>query len=106
MNDHDKCTQRKQCGERWDIKRKVRYRPNVHTSTTTPMRVTTGVKTERREKILHKWSRGWKMTIPKSMSMVRGCDAPKSNTTIYTRTNMGDRIPSMLKIKGPELKRG
>ena len=31
---------------KWDIKRKVMCRPNVHASTTTPMRVTTGVKTE------------------------------------------------------------
>ena len=30
-------------------KRKARCRPNVHASTTTPVRVTTGVKTERRE---------------------------------------------------------
>ena len=69
------------------------------------MRVTTGVKTEGKEKILHKWSRGWKMTIPKSMSTVRGCDAPKSDTRVCTRTKMGDRIPGMLKIKGPEVKR-
>ena len=31
---------------RWDIKMKVRCRPNVHASTTTPMRVTTSVKTQ------------------------------------------------------------
>ena len=48
-NDHDNNTQRKQCGEQWDVKRKVRCRPNVHASTTTPVRVTTGVKTERRQ---------------------------------------------------------
>ena len=29
-------------------KRKVRCRPNVHASTTTPVRVTTGVKTKRK----------------------------------------------------------
>ena len=45
------------------------------------------------------------MTTPKSMSMVRGYDAPKSDTRVRTRTNMGDRIPGMPKIKGPELKR-
>ena len=37
-------------------------------------------------KILHKWSRGWNMTIPKSMSMVKGCDAPKFDTEVRTRT--------------------
>ena len=45
------------------------------------------------------------MTIPKSMSTVRGYDAPKYDTRVRTRTKTGDRIPSMLKIKGPELKR-
>ena len=84
---------------------KLRCRPNIHAYTTTPVRVTTGRKTERREKILHKWSRGWKMTIPKSMSTVRGCDAPKYNTRARTRTKMGDRIPGMPKIEGPEFKR-
>ena len=66
--------------------------------------MTTGVKTEQREKILHKWSRGWKMTIPKSMSTVRGYDAPKSDTRVRTRTKTGDRIPGMLKIKGLKLR--
>ena len=42
------------------------------------------------------------MTIPKSTSMVRGCDAPKSNTSVYTRTKTGDRILGMPKIKGPQ----
>ena len=45
------------------------------------------------------------MTIPKSTSKVRGCDAPKSDTRVRTRTKMGDRILGMPKIKGPELKR-
>ena len=36
----------------------------------------------------------------KSMNRVRGCDAPKSNTRVRTRTKTGDRIPGMLKIKG------
>ena len=45
------------------------------------------------------------MTIPKSISTVRGCDAPKSDTRVRTRTKMGDRIPGMLKIKGLKLKR-
>ena len=45
------------------------------------------------------------MTIPKSMSRVRGCDAPKSDTRVRTRTKTGDRIPGMTKIKGTELKR-
>ena len=44
------------------------------------------------------------MTIPKSMSMVRGCDAPKSDTKVRTRTKTGDRILGMPKIKGSELK--
>ena len=45
------------------------------------------------------------MTVPKSMSTVRGCDAPKSDTRVRTRTKDGDRIPGMPKIKGPKLKR-
>ena len=49
MNDHDNFTQRKKYGERWDIKRKLRFRPNVHASTTTLMRVTTSVNIERRK---------------------------------------------------------
>ena len=46
------------------------------------------------------------MAIPKSMSTVRGCDAPKYDTRVCTRTKTGDRIPGMPKIKGPKLKRG
>ena len=45
------------------------------------------------------------MTIHKSMSTVRGFDAPKSDTRVPIRTKTGDRIPSMPKIKGLELKR-
>ena len=56
-------------------------------------------------KILHEWSRGRNVTTPKSMSMIRGCDAPKSNTSVRTRTKTGDRILGILKIKGPKLKR-
>ena len=55
--------------------------------------------------ILHKWSRGRNVTTPKYMSTVRGCDAPKYDTRVCTRTKTSDRIPGMLKIKGPELKR-
>ena len=39
--------------------------------------------------ILHKWSRGRNVTTPKSMSTVRGYDAPKSDTRVYTRTKDG-----------------
>ena len=52
-NDHDKCTQKKQCSERWDIKRNVKCRPNIHISTTTLMRVNTSVETRRRERYDH-----------------------------------------------------
>ena len=41
----------------------------------------------------------------KSMTRVRGCDSPKSNTKFHNRTKTGDRIPDMPKIKGPKLKR-
>ena len=45
------------------------------------------------------------MTISKSMSMVRGCDAPSLTPGSILGPRTGDRIPGMLKIKGPELKR-
>ena len=47
--DHDNYIQRKLCGGRWDIRRNVRCRPNIHISTTTPMRVNTSFNTGQRE---------------------------------------------------------
>ena len=39
--------------------------------------------------ILHKWNRGRNVTIPKSMSMVRGYDAPKFDTRVCIMTKDG-----------------
>ena len=50
--------------------------------------------------ILHKWSRGQNVTTPKSMSRVRVVMPPSLTPRSVLGPRMGDRIPSMLEIKG------
>ena len=77
-------------GERWDIKKeskvqtqhsRIRYHPREGDHWCKDL--AKGIK------ILQKWCRGWNVTTPKSMSRVRGYDAPKSDTKVHARTKDG-----------------